>query len=214
MDYNTQQQSLPLPVYGRNVQRMVDYLLTIDDREKRTEQAKLVIKVMESITAHLRDVKDYEQKLWDHLHIMANYQLDVDMDFEKPDPASLHPVPDRLEYPQKSKKLNHYGLYVRKMIEDIVENAPADKVNTLALPIAKRMRRIHMEWKKEGVSDEEIIRDLYALSQGKIQLVLGQGETLSEGRGGDNRKGNDSRSSSSQQNQRNNRKKRKKRKSS
>lgn len=178
IEYNTQRKPLVLPAYGRYVQQMVDYLLTIENREERTQQAKLVLKVMASITSHMRNVKDYEQKLWNHLHIMADYKLDVDSGYPKPRREEVEAKPLRLSYPTRTKNLDFYGAYVPQMITTLVEHCPADQLEARGLALARQMKRIHMEWRKENVTDEEILQDLTRMSKGRIKVELPEGETL------------------------------------
>lgn len=177
-EYNTQRAPLVLPAYGRYVQQMVDYLLTIDDRAERTRQAKLVLKVMATIASHLRNVKDYEQKLWNHLHIMAGYRLDVDSGYPKPLREEVEAKPQRLEYPQRAKDLDFYGAYVPRVIATLLAHCPKEQLEARGLALARQMKRIHMEWRKENVTDEEVLRDLARLSHGKLTLTLPAGATL------------------------------------
>lgn len=177
-EYNTQRKPLVLPAYGRYVQQMVDYLLTIEDKAERTRQAKLVLKVMATIASHLRNVKDYEQKLWNHLHIMADYKLDVDSGYPKPLREEVEAKPERLEYPKRTKNLDFYGAYVPRMISTLLEHCPTEQLEARGLALARQMKRIHMEWRKENVTDEEVLRDLARLSHGKLTPTLPEGETL------------------------------------
>lgn len=178
IEYNTQRKPLALPAYGRYVQQMVDHLLTIDDKAERTRQAKLVLRVMATIASHLRNVKDYEQKLWNHLHIMADYQLDVDSNYPKPLREEVEAKPQRLSYPQRTKNLDFYGAYVPRMVSTLLEHCPEDQLEARGLALARQMKRIHMEWRKENVTDEEVLRDLARLSHGKLTPNLPEGETL------------------------------------
>lgn len=178
MDYNTQQAALKLPVYGRNVQQMVDHLLTIEDKAQRTKQAKLVIKVMASITAHPRELADYEQKLWDHLYIMSDFRLEVDSPFPPPSPEQVEAKPEPLSYPLPSDGLTHYGRNIPAGIKLLAEECPEQLLEPYALSLAQQMKSARMEDSQTQVSDEEIFSDLKRLSKGKIDISLPQGQHL------------------------------------
>ena len=113
MEYNTQKKKLLLPEYGRNIQKMVDYLLTIEDREERTRAAKTVIDVMGNLYPHLRDVPDFRHKLWDHLAIMSEFKLDIDTPYPLPSLSKLQEKPERLPYSSNHIKYKHYGKLVQ-----------------------------------------------------------------------------------------------------
>ena len=117
MDYNTQRKKLQLPEYGRNIQTMVDYLLTIQDRDKRTEQAYAVIDVMGNLNPQLRDVPDFRHKLWDHLAIMSDFSLDIDAPYPLPEREILHKKPEKIPYSTGNIGARHYGKSVEKMVE-------------------------------------------------------------------------------------------------
>ena len=121
MEYNTQKKKLLLPEYGRNIQKMVDYLLTIEDREERTRAAKTVIDVMGNLYPHLRDVPDFRHKLWDHLAIMSEFKLDIDTPYPLPSLSKLQEKPERLPYSSNHIKYKHYGKLVEKLIDKIKE---------------------------------------------------------------------------------------------
>ena len=112
MDYNTQRKKLPLPEYGRNIQNMVDYLFTIEDRDKRNKSAQVVIDVMGNLYPYLRDVAEFKHKLWDHLAIMSDFKLDIDYPYNPPTPDILTGKPKRVPYPVNNIKYRHYGFTI------------------------------------------------------------------------------------------------------
>lgn len=171
--YNTERVTLYIPEYGRNVQKMVDYLKTIEDREKRNEQARAVIKVMEIINpaVHLQD--DYEQKLWDHLHIISGFSLDVDSPYPAPAPESLkqHPLPVPLD--KRPLKASHYGRNIEHMIDLIAEKEDGDEKTAMISSLAVYMRQQYLTWNKDSVSDETILQDIERLSDYKVKVPEG-----------------------------------------
>ena len=158
--YNTQNKKLVLPEYGRNVQIMVDHLLTIEDRDERNKAAQTIIDVMGNLCPHLRDVSDNRQKLWDHLAIMADFKLDIDSPFPQPDIEEINKSPEKLPYPRKFIKYRHYGLITEKLINEI-HNQPTDELKKkLALQTAWHMKKSYLAWNKDTVSDAQIFRDI------------------------------------------------------
>jgi hypothetical protein len=119
MEYNSQRPHLPVPEYGRNLQKMVEFVKTFGDREKRTQLAYQIVDIMAEMHTLSKETADFRHKLWDHLHIMSNFNLDVESPFPVPDSAVLYKKPNRLDYPKKDIKFHHYG----KNIELIINHA-------------------------------------------------------------------------------------------
>ncbi len=169
MEYNTQQRKLPLPEYGRSVQNMVDYALTIADRAERQRCANTIVNIMGGMFPHLRDVNDYNHKLWDHLAIMADFKLDIDYPVEVVKKESLEISPDRIPYPQHNVKYRHYGRFVQELILIAANYPEGEERKRLVRLIAIQMKKNYQNWNKDGVEDQKIIDDLIELSDGKIR---------------------------------------------
>jgi hypothetical protein len=169
-DYNTSRKKLVLPEYGRNIQKMVNYLKTIEDREERNRAARTVIAVMGNLNPHLRDVSDFKHKLWDHLAIIADFDLDIDSPYELPKKAALEEKPGRVSYNQKDIRYKHYGRSIVMMIEKAVELEPGEEKEDLVRMIANHMKKSYLTWNREAVSDEEILTDLRTLSGGRLEI--------------------------------------------
>jgi hypothetical protein len=169
MDYNSKRKKMPLPEYGRNIQNMVDYLLTIEDRETRKRAAQTVIDVMGNLNPHLRDVSDFKHKLWDHLAIMADFKLDIDYPYTPPSPALLHGKPQRVEYNQHDIHYKHYGYTMEKMIEEASRFEEGELKEELIKLLADHMKKSYLVWNKDAVADEKILKDLYELSRRRIK---------------------------------------------
>ncbi len=170
MDYNTQRKQLVLPEYGRNIQQMVNQLLDIEDREERSRMAKAIISVMGNMNPHLRDVNDFKHKLWDHLHIMSEFKLDIDSPYPKPDITTIYEKPKAVPYPTNPIKIKHYGRSVEQIMNKAIELEDAQQKEMLTNLIANHMKKSYLTWNKDSVSDEDIIRDVKALSGGKLSL--------------------------------------------
>ena len=171
--YNTERVKLYIPEYGRNVQKMVDYLKTIEDREKRNEQARAIVKVMEIINpaVHLQD--NYEQKLWDHLHIISGFDLDVDSPYLAPAPESLQEKPMMIPVSRKPIKASHYGRNIESFIELIADKEDGDQKTAMIRSLAVYMRQQYLIWNKDTVADETIFQDIERLSDGRIKVPEG-----------------------------------------
>ena len=171
--YNTERVRLYVPEYGRNVQKMVDYLKTIEDREKRNEQARTVIKVMEIINpaVHLQD--DYEHKLWDHLHIISGFDLDVDSPYPVPAPESLNEEPLPVTIQKKPIKAVHYGRNIENIIELIALTEDGEIKTAMIRSLAIYMRQQYLIWNKDTVADETIFQDIERLSDYRIKVPEG-----------------------------------------
>jgi len=170
MNYNTTEKRLILPEYGRNIQRMVDHCLTIEDREERNQCANLIIITMGNLFPHLRDVSDFKHILWDHLAIMADFQLDVDYPYELTIADNLYKRPPRLPYNNSNIKYRHYGKIIEQMIQKANEMEESPEKEALIRMIANYMKRLYMTWNKDSVDDRKILKDLDELSGGKIVL--------------------------------------------
>jgi hypothetical protein len=177
--YNTERVRLYIPEYGRNVQKMVEYLKTIEDREKRNEQAKAVIKVMEIINPAVHHQDDYEHKLWDHLHIISGFDLDVDSPYPAPAPESLHQLPLPVPLNKKPLKATHYGRNIENMIDLVAEKEDGDEKTAMIRTLAMYMRQQYLIWNKDTVTDETILQDIVRLSDGRITIP--EGLQLSKG---------------------------------
>jgi hypothetical protein len=169
MDYNTKREKLPMPEYGRNIQNMVNHLLTIEDREKRNRAARTVIDVMGNLYPYLRDVPEFKHKLWDHLAIMTDFKLDIDYPYELPSPAILKGKPVKVPYNQHDLKYRHYGMTILKMIE-AVPDMEQEKQRILIQQIANQMKKLYLVWNKDSVDDEKIFRDIEEISEHKIKV--------------------------------------------
>lgn len=159
-----------IPEYGRNVQRMIEYCLTIEDREKRTQTAKYIVSVMGLLNPAVKESADYKHKLWDHLYIMSDFKLDVEAPFPPPSPLSLSTKPEHLSYHDKEIDYKHYGKNIALMIEKTAEFPEGAEKAALVNMIANHMKKAYLSWNRESVTDELIEKHLELLSKGKLQL--------------------------------------------
>ena len=169
-DYNTNRKKLILPEYGRNIQKMVDHIMTIEDRDERNKAAKTIIAVMGNLNPHLRDINDFKHKLWDHLAIISDFKMDIDSPYELPKQEDLDAKPKKLEYNQKGIRYKHYGHSIVMMIDKAVEMEEGEEKKDLVKMIANHMKKSYLTWNREAVSDEAIFGDLKTLSGNKLEI--------------------------------------------
>lgn len=208
--YNTQRTPLIIPEYGRHVQIMINQIKETKEREERNKMASAVIGIMGNMNPHLRDVPDFQHKLWDQLFIMSNFGLDVDCPFEKPLKEVLEQKPERLSYPQKTPKYRFYGNNIKSMITVAMGWEDGDLKNALILNIANHMKKCFLNWNKDTVQDEVILNHLLELSDQKLKvkeedLPLTDAEEFLKFK---SKNGNGSKSNHKQRNKRNNGRKR------
>lgn len=169
-DYNTTRSDLILAEYGRNVQNMVKYIIDLPTKEERNKYAQAVIDLMGFLNPHLRDVADFKHKLWDHLHIISDYKIDVDSPYPKPTPEAAMVKPAHIGYPQQKIRYKHYGKTVEKLIEKTIEEENPERKAAMVQGVANFMKMAYVQWNKDNVSDEVIFKNLRELSDGKLEL--------------------------------------------
>ncbi|TWV15711.1 DUF4290 domain-containing protein [Bacteroidaceae bacterium HV4-6-C5C] len=171
MQYNTQQKRMPLPEYGRSIQNMVDHALTIEDRAARQRCASTIINIMGNMFPHLRDVPDFKHKLWDHLAIMSDFELDIDYPYEVIRKDNLNTRPEPIAYPNTNIRYRHYGRTLEILIQKASEYPEGNEKNNLIALICNHMKKDFMTWNKDTVDDRKIAEDLADYSNGKLQMT-------------------------------------------
>ena len=179
LEYNTEREHLIIPEYGRHMQKMINYAKTRETKEERDKLAKAIISVMGNMQPHLRDVPDFQHKLWDQLFIMSDFDLDVDSPFEKPSREELTARPEVLKYPQNYPKYRFYGNNIKTMIDVACTWEEGDMREALTFTIANHMKKCFLNWNKDTVEDAVIFNHLYELSKGAINLK-GSTESLTD----------------------------------
>lgn len=170
MEYNTTREHLIIREYGRHIQKMVDYILTIEDREKRTRNAETIIELMGFLNPQVKQVEDYKHKLWDHLYYISDFKLDVDSPFPKPEKESYYERPEPMPYPNQTPKYNHLGKNLESLIEKALKEEDPEKKQGLANAIAYYMKLTYSNWHKELVHDDNIQSELAALTNGELEF--------------------------------------------
>src|SRR5258707_11369368 len=169
-DYNSTRNKLILSEYGRNVQNMVKYIVALPTKDERNRYDQVVIDLMGFLNPHLRDVADFKHKLWDHLHIISDFQIDVDAPYPKPSPDVIHLKPEPLKYPHQRIKYKHYGKTIELMIEKAKSIEEPERKQHMVQAVANFMKMAYVQWNKDSVADETILADLRAMSGGQLKL--------------------------------------------
>jgi hypothetical protein len=178
LEYNAERPHLMIPEYGRHLQKLIDQATLIEPREERNKAARYIIKVMGSLNPHLRDVPDFQHKLWDQIFIMSNFKLDVDSPYPIPTREVINLKPERLDYPQKNPKYRFYGNNIKYMINVANSWEEGEMKSALVKVIANHMKKSYLSWNKDTVTDTVIFEHLYELSDGKLNLLQSAEELL------------------------------------
>tara|TARA_B100001564_G_C20393115_1_gene557654 strand:- start:6 stop:653 length:648 start_codon:yes stop_codon:yes gene_type:complete len=170
LEYNTERTKLIIPEYGRHIHKMIDHALSSNDIKDRNKVAKAIIGVMGNLNPHLRDVPDFQHKLWDQLFIMSDFNLDVDSPFPKPVKEVYSQRPEKLNYPQSFPKYRFYGNNIKRMIDVAIEWEDNEMKKQLVYVIANHMKKCFLNWNKDTVEDDVIFNHLDELSDGKLKI--------------------------------------------
>ncbi len=171
LEYNTERDLMVIPEYGRNVQNMIGVALTIEDKEERNKCAQAIIKVMGQLNPHLRDVEDFNHKLWAHLFIMSNFELDVDSPYPVPTQQSFRSKPRLMDYPQRKIKYGHYGKLAEDWIEAASNLPEGEEKRILSVKLANMLKSSYLIWNKDAVDNSVIMKQIKEMSGGKIEVT-------------------------------------------
>jgi len=169
-DYNTQRKKLVLPEYGRNIQKMIEHIINIKDREERNRAAKTIISIMGNVNPHLRDISDFKHKLWDHLALISDFKLDIDSPYETIAKETLLEKPKKIPYQHSKIKYLHYGRLIEKLIHKAAELEEGEEKNKLIMLILNHMKKSYLNWSRNQVNDDLIFDNMKELSVGKIEI--------------------------------------------
>lgn len=180
MEYNTARELMQIPEYGRNIQKMIEFAKTIEDKDERNQAAKSIIKVMGQVNPALKNQEGLTHKIWDHMFIISGFDFDVDSPFPKPLKEDFELGPDRIPYPEIEMRFRHYGRVVLAMIDKV--SAVEDSVERVKMgeALANVMKRAYLNWNRDSVEDRVIKKDLRELSNGKIEVPVEVGLAASK----------------------------------
>lgn len=171
-EYNSQREPIILKEYGRNVQKLVNYIRTVPDKQKRTQLAATLIELIKQLAPVAKEAQENPQRMWDDLYIMADFNLDVDNPFTTPDRTILFKKPKKMEYPQNDLRFRHYGKNIERLVKEAVKKEDPKEREEAAIYLGKLMKTFYGAWNKETLDDSVIVKDLQIMSQGKLTLNL------------------------------------------
>lgn len=170
LTYNNHMKPLVLPEYGRNIQSMLDHCLTIEDRDERTRCARSIVDAMCILFPSQTDQKVYRRKLWDHLAIMSDFKLDVDLPFELVKPEEFEQTPEPVALGSGHANRRVYGCHLELMLAEAAKMEAGDERDALVYLLADHMKKMALAVSPEGVDDEKIFKDIYEMTDGAIRL--------------------------------------------
>jgi len=173
MEYNTSRSKMLMPEYGRNVQKMVEFLLTIEDPAQRLRNAEVVIELMTTLAPHLKTIEDYKHKLWDHLYQMTDFKLEVDSPYPPPTREEILKKPEVIPYPQSSVKNKHFGKNFTALMQRALAETDPERRQGYTQALGYYMKLAYMNWHKEPVHDDMIKNELAELSGGQLVYETG-----------------------------------------
>ena len=178
LEYNTQRTSLKLREYGRNVQNLILSLKTIENEEEKNRKAKTIIELMKVINPDLnRDSSENDQKIWDDLHIISNFELEVESPYPKPEKEVLERKPERMKYYSNEIKYRHYGRSVELLIDEALEINDPKEIEGAVVIIGRLMKGFYNTWNRDSIDDEQILKNIKRLSNNKLDINI---ETVKE----------------------------------
>ncbi|MEI6816269.1 MAG: DUF4290 domain-containing protein [Bacteroidota bacterium] len=180
MEYNSQRNQMVIPEYGRMIQKMIEFAMTIEDRDERNRCAKSIVKTMGDMTPQMREIEDYNHTLWDHLFLISGFQLDVDSPYPIPSSETLTKKPLILKYPNKKMRFRHYGKTLEQMILKATEIDAVNERNALTVVLGNFMKASYLKWNGNSVTDEMISTHIKDISEGKLALPPGTKLTVNE----------------------------------
>lgn len=177
MEYNTTRNHLIMKEYGRNIQKMIEYLLSLEDEEQRQGQAMALIELMGTLNPHLRNVEDFRHKLWDHLFLISNFKLNVESPYPIPTRETLKYKPEKLTYPKKYPKLRHFGKNLEMVIDKALHEENPEKKEGFTQCIGNYMKLAYSNWHKESVHDDAVRSELNTITNGQLEYHAGTGSS-------------------------------------
>ena len=171
-EYNTSRPHLKLREYGRNVQKLVDFIKTIEDKKKRSEAAEVLTHLMKQVSPSIAETTDNEQKFWDDLHIMADFDLDIDSPYPAPEREILTKKPRKVGYASNDIKFKHYGKNIELMIKKATELETKEEREAATIYIGKLMKSFYSTWNKDNINDQAILNHISKLSGDQLELDL------------------------------------------
>ena len=171
-EYNTQRSNIILKEYGRNVQKLVDYIRTVPDKEKRTAMAYTLIDLIKQLNPAVKDQPENPQRMWDDLYVIADFNLDIDAPYPVPPLDTLYKKPMKMHYPQNDVRFKHYGKNIESLVKEALKKDTPEEREEAVIYLGKLMKTFYSAWNKESLDDSVILKDIKNMSEGKLTMNL------------------------------------------
>jgi len=171
-EYNTERPHLILKEYGRNVQKLVEYIRSVPDKDKRTELAYTLIELIKQLTPTIKDQPENPQRVWDDLYIIADFNLDINSPYPVPERDILFKKPDKVEYPQSQVRFKHYGKNIEKLVKEALKKEDPQERQDAIIYLGKLMKTFYGNWNKETLDDSVILKDIQEMSGGALDMTI------------------------------------------
>jgi uncharacterized membrane protein YgcG len=171
-EYNTERPHLILKEYGRNVQKLVEFIRTVPDKDKRTELAHTLIELIKQLTPTIKDQPENPQRVWDDLYIIADFNLDINAPYPVPERDILFKKPDKVDYPQSQVRFKHYGKNIEKLVKEALKKEDPQERQDAIIYLGKLMKTFYGNWNKETLDDSVILRDIQEMSGGALDMTI------------------------------------------
>lgn len=171
-DYNTQRPHIILKEYGRNVQKLVEYIRTLPSKEKRTEMAYTLIELIKQLTPTIQDQPENPQRVWDDLYIIADFNLDINSPYPVPERDILFKKPEKVDYPQSQVRFKHYGKNIEKLVKEALKKEDPQEREDAIIYLGKLMKTFYGNWNKETIDDSVILKDIQDMSGGALKMTI------------------------------------------
>jgi hypothetical protein len=172
LEYNTQRPDIILKEYGRNVQKLVEYIRAQPDKDKRTELSYTLIELIKQLNPSIKEQGDDSQRLWDDFYIIADFELDVNSPYPVPERAVIFRKPDRVDYPQQNVRFKHYGKNIEKLVKEALKLENDQEREDAIIYLGKLMKTFYSNWNKETLDDSVILKDIQAMSGGALNMTI------------------------------------------
>ena len=172
LEYNSQREAIILKEYGRNVQKLIEYIRQEGDKEKRTQMAHTLLELIRQLTPSIKDQPENQQRLWDDLFIIADFNLDINSPYPVPERDILFKKPRKVEYPQSRIRYKHYGKNIEKLVKEALKIEGKEEREDAIIYLGKLMKTFYGSWNKETLDDSVILKDIALLSNGELTLEI------------------------------------------
>ncbi len=174
LEYNTERTDVRLKEYGRNIQKLVDHIRTIEDAEQRSAYAQTLTDLMKQINPNLKTGQDNDQKVWDDLYIVSNFDLEIEAPFPMPEKSAIGKKPQRMAYKNSKIRYMHYGRSVQNMIEQTIKMEDPEAKKSAVIHIGRLMKGFYNTWNKDNIDDEIILKQIKQLSNNELDIDIAE----------------------------------------